>query len=134
MMINKRKKGRQFEFYIRDYLRDNGYEVYICGKSAVKIGNKILFKGNDIFGCIDILACRPGEKIKFIQATCDGNISKKEKDLSMVTKWAFEHSDIEVWQRKDKRRIVVFRLNKEMKLEKYAEIVNRKLFVAVEKL
>ena len=49
---------------------------------------------NDIFGCIDIVAIKPGEKTLWVQVTADRGVLRKLKKISYID-WNFEHS--EVW-------------------------------------
>lgn len=65
---------------------------------------------NDIFGALDILAVKPGERVRGIQCTLDRGKGRKLKDLVAVP-WPAEHMDVEVWFGAKSGEIRVLRLN-----------------------
>ncbi len=98
-MSSRQKKGRSFELWCRDWLRKNGWLAEAAGKKAMKIGGKIIFRGNDFFGVFDVIAISPKGKIKFIQATTHSGLGKKEKEILNIFSGVEFGPDIsiEIW-------------------------------------
>lgn len=66
-------------------------------------------QSNDVFGCIDLIAKKAGERTRWIQVTADGGIGRKKNDLAEVP-WDGLFDSVEIWRwvgtkrgRKDKR-------------------------------
>ncbi|MBT9166914.1 MAG: hypothetical protein DDT19_00238 [Syntrophomonadaceae bacterium] len=101
--MNKKQKGRQFEYYAKKWLEKQGYQVHLAGKKALHIGGAVRFAGNDFFGC-DVVALHPEEKILFIQATYHSDVKKKLDKLAEY-KFPFQHCKVQVWQKVEESRI-----------------------------
>jgi len=88
--MNKHQRGRQFEYWCRNWLQKQGYIVHLTGKKAVKLGDKIIFSGNDLFGFADLIAIKPkgddcphGE-IRLIQVSLHGIKKKREEKVPQI--------------------------------------------------
>lgn len=104
--MNKRGKGRAFETWCRDYLRERGWSVHLCGRKAIMLGpGKMVTTGNDIFGA-DLVAIKLGELTLFVQATCDSSVKKRLEEFG---RYGFEpaHQRVELWQKKPGGEVVV---------------------------
>ena len=104
--MSTRSKGRAFETWGRDYLREHGWDVHLCGRKAVMLGpGKMVTKGDDIFGS-DLVAVKPGELTLFVQLTCDSNLKKR---LEEFKRHGFEpaHQRVELWQKRSGGAVVV---------------------------
>lgn len=89
--------GRSIELKAVKHLRSEGYTVHRTVRSTYQTSKRFGSHQNDIFGCIDLLAKRPGAPIRFIQVTCTAAIGKKIEDLSAVP-WDDEFESVEVWR------------------------------------
>jgi hypothetical protein len=73
------RRGEAFEERIAGELRLQGYEVDVTelNRQMVMRRGRIgwVTKKADFFGCIDIIAVRPGSEVLFIQATLDDSES-----------------------------------------------------------
>jgi hypothetical protein len=75
-------------------LERQGYKVHRTIRSR--------FNSNDVFGCIDLVAKRRGERTRWIQVTSDGGIGRKATDLAEVP-WDPLFDLVEVWQWKGRK-------------------------------
>jgi len=128
--MDRKKKGRRFELWVRDWLKAQGYAVYLAGKKAAKIGGQVIFKGDDIFGC-DMVAIsdKPPHhqhKIRFIQASLHGG---KKKRLEKITglPWPLDCASVELWLKPDST-INVNKLSPNGKFELMGKIIKRKFY------
>jgi hypothetical protein len=100
-MMNKYQRGRQFEYWCRNWLQKQGYIVHLAGKKAIKLGDKIIFSGNDLFGFADLIAIKPkgddcprGE-IRLIQVSLHRSKKKREKKVPQIA-WP-DNCFLELW-------------------------------------
>ncbi len=107
-MTSKRAKGNAFQDQVCKYLEKQGYVTHNQKTVAKWLPFKQIWTSqrNDIFGCLDILAVN-GERILGIQATMHTGIGKKIADVGAIP-WPSEKIDIEIWQKKNPRRWVVW--------------------------
>ncbi len=97
-MKNRNEKGRLIEVRAIHILVAQGYTVHHTERTSHKIGpNRWISNRNDIFGCIDIIAMKAGERTRYIQVTCDRNIGRKVAELSTVP-WTPANQSVEVWR------------------------------------
>jgi hypothetical protein len=133
-----RKKGNQFQDWIAKYLEDTGWSVHNQKPTSkmltdFRTGQPRMIKGrpayvstrNDIWGCIDLLAVKQGEKVLAIAATMS---SDYRKDIPGIknTNFEFEHTDVQVWHKIAPGHVNIYRVrdfNKEPDLCKKASMV-----------
>jgi hypothetical protein len=129
MTDTRRARGNNFQDWICKYLSKNEGMVCHNQKAMAKwlpYCQKWVSTRNDILGCIDVIGVNR-DRMVFIQATLHTGVGKKEKDLQSVPWPDIKGVDVELWQKKGPRRIVVFKMIGG-KLEKIAEIINGRLF------
>lgn len=107
--VNRAAKGTAIELTAIKVLEAQGYTVHRCVRTGVKRGKMYFSQSNDIFGCIDLVAKKQGERTRWIQVTADGGIGRKKADLAEVP-WDCLFDSVEIWRwvgskrgRKDKR-------------------------------
>ena len=138
MPVSKRSRGRAFEFWVRDWCREHGAAVHVCGRKAVYMREKLkdgkpgalklMTKGDDIFGC-DLIALYPFHAPLFIQATKDKSIKKR---LEEIKKYPWNTLDqyvkVQLWQQEARAKVKIYSFNGKDLVET-ARIINRKLFL-----
>lgn len=121
-MTSKRAKGSAFQRWVKAWIEKN-YEGSVVHNQPTQ--NPITFikdgkvvyknpKGNDIFGCIDLIAIVPGCAPIFIQATMDDHTTKRLKDMVKVP-WPLGLATVQLWQDKGGGRKIVKQLTRELK-------------------
>lgn len=95
--MDRVRKGREIEARAVAYLEQRGYVVHRTARNAVRRNGRWYSPGNDVWGCIDILAKRHGERVRFIQVTGGGRIAQKRRDLAAVP-WDPQWECVEIWQ------------------------------------
>jgi hypothetical protein len=107
--INRAAKGTAIELTAIKLLEHQGYKIHRCVRTGVKRGKMYYSQSNDVFGCIDLIAKKAGERTRWIQVTADGGIGRKKNDLAEVP-WDSLFDSVEIWRwvgtkrgRKDKR-------------------------------
>lgn len=136
-MGSKRAKGNRFQNWIEGLLKDWGYAVHnqksmgrLIHTRDKKTGERktvYISTRNDIFGT-DLVAIKPGEPVRFIQATMDTNLGRKLNQIADYP-WPEDHCIVEVWQKKD-RGALIWRLDFEKReLRRWAEVQRRRLLV-----
>ncbi len=107
--VNRAAKGTAIELTAIKMLEAEGYTVHRCVRTGVKRGNMYYSQSNDVFGCIDLVAKKHGERTRWIQVTADSGIGRKKDDLANVP-WDPLFDSVEIWRwvgskrgRKDKR-------------------------------
>lgn len=117
--MNTRAKGNRFQDRIEKLLKSWGWTVHNqkTVSSLVKIRRKDgriqevwISKRNDILGCIDITARKPGEKPLHIQATLHGDLRKRTEQLRTIP-WALGHEDVQIWQGKEAGEIIIWQFD-----------------------
>lgn len=95
--MNTNEIGRNVERIAIDILEAEGYIVHRCIRSGQKRGAFYVSHSNDIFGCVDLLAKKRGERMRFIQVTKERAIGEKIADLSAVP-WDKALESVEIWR------------------------------------
>lgn len=123
--MNKRASGNAFQDWICKHLEKQGYVCHNQKSMAKWLPFKQMWVStrNDILGCIDVVAVND-HQIKMIQATLHTGTGKKLSELRSIP-WPYDKVDVELWQKKSPRRIVVWKLFKDGECVD-GEIVNGK--------
>ncbi len=95
--VNRAAKGTAIELSAIKILEAEGYTVHRCVRTGVKRGNMYFSQSNDIFGCIDLVAKKQGERTRWIQVTADSGIGRKKDDLAAVP-WDPLFDSVEIWR------------------------------------
>lgn len=95
-MVSKAATGTEVERIAIAILEDQGYKVHRTVRTPVKVGKFFISQSNDVFGCIDLIAKKKGERTRWVQVTKDKGIGRKKKDLSQVP-WDKDFDSVEVW-------------------------------------
>lgn len=95
--VNRSKKGTQIELAALKLLEAEGYTVHRCVRTGVKRGPLYYSQSNDVFGCIDLVAKRRGERTRWIQVTAHSGIGQKKADLAAVP-WDPLYDSVEIWR------------------------------------
>lgn len=89
-MVNTSEKGRKIEVMAKEILEAEGYQVYKTIRSPYKGG------ANDVMGA-DLIAIKPGERIRVIQVTTyKVGITEKKREFAKWH-WPGAHTSVEVW-------------------------------------
>lgn len=94
---NTSKKGAVIELSAIKVLEAQGYTVHRCVRTGVKRGPMYISQSNDVFGCIDLVAKKKGERTRWIQVTAHSGIGQKKQDLSEVP-WDTLFDSVEIWR------------------------------------
>ncbi|HUR62432.1 MAG TPA: hypothetical protein VM286_08740 [Candidatus Thermoplasmatota archaeon] len=78
-------------------LRQQGYAIHHTIRTPYFYRGQWGSNANDLLGCIDILALKPGERIRFIQCTAGRDVGRKKRDLAEVP-WDPMHASVEIWR------------------------------------
>lgn len=108
--MSRRSKGNEAERRLQETLTAAGWLVHRAIQTGFrafkKIGNKKipiwLSRTNDVFGEFDIVACRLGSKVKWIQVTHGARADKRTSAAKVPLD--LDHNDIEVWEWRPGRR------------------------------
>lgn len=95
--VNTSSKGTAIELAAIKVLEAEGYKVHRCVRTGVKRGPFWFSQSNDVFGCIDLVAKKRGERTRWIQVTAHGGIGQKKKDIGEVP-WDPVHDSVEIWR------------------------------------
>jgi hypothetical protein len=95
--VNTSSKGTAIELAAIKVLEAEGYKVHRCVRTGVKRGPFYFSQSNDVFGCIDLVAKKKGERTRWIQVTAHSGIGKKKADLGEVP-WDPIHDSVEIWR------------------------------------
>lgn len=113
-MKTKRKTGTRFEYWVRDWLVENGAtSVHVAGYVARVFRDKTgkIVTRNvkaDIFGCIDVVA-KSERKTFWIQATTGTHKKEKENKLLEVD-WNLDVEEVQLWIKRKPGEVDVFSL------------------------
>jgi len=91
------RKGREVENRAVQHLKACGYVVHRCIRNGVQRGGRWHSAGNDVWGCIDLLAKKRGERVRFIQVTSGSNLVGKRGQLEAVP-WDSAWECVEIWR------------------------------------
>lgn len=96
--VNTNKKGNDAEKLAKAYLESQGYKVHRAVRAYRPIGNgRLINFQTDIFGCIDLVCKKPGERTRWIQVTTDSGFGRKVEALKSVH-WDVTYDSVEIWQ------------------------------------
>jgi hypothetical protein len=95
--VNRSAKGTAIELAALKLLEAEGYKVHRCVRTGVKRGPFYYSQSNDVFGCIDLVAKKKGERTRWIQVTAHSGIGKKKADLAEVP-WDPLYDSVEIWR------------------------------------
>jgi hypothetical protein len=95
--VNTSSKGAAIELAAIKLLSAEGYKVHRCVRTGAKRGPFWVSQSNDVFGCIDLVAKKLGERTRWIQVTADSGIGRKKQDLLEVP-WDPQHDSVEIWR------------------------------------
>lgn len=95
--VNTSSKGTAIELAAIKVLEAEGYKVHRCVRTGVRRGPLYISQSNDVFGCIDLVAKRRGERTRWIQVTAHSGIGKKKADLDEVP-WDTAFDSVEIWR------------------------------------
>jgi hypothetical protein len=95
--VNTAAKGQKIELMAIKLLEAEGYVVHRCIRTGTKRGNLWISQSNDVFGCIDLVAKKEGERTRWIQVTADSGIGRKKQDLAKVP-WDPLFDSVEIWR------------------------------------
>jgi hypothetical protein len=94
---NTSKKGQVVELLAIKLLEAEGYKVHRCIRTGSKRGPLWISQSNDVFGCIDLVAKKLGERTRWIQVTADSGIGRKRKEMDEVP-WDPQFDSVEIWR------------------------------------
>lgn len=94
--INRAAKGAAIELKAIKLLELEGYTIHRCIRTGVRRGGLWISQSNDIFGCIDLVAKKRGERTRWIQVTSHSGVGQKKEDLAEVP-WDPIHDSVEIW-------------------------------------
>lgn len=101
--IDRAAKGTRVELTAIKALEADGYTVHRCVRTAYKANGRWYSHANDVFGAVDIIAKRLGERrTRWIQVTADKQVSKKKAKLAAVP-WSTDCDSVEIWRWVDGR-------------------------------
>ncbi|HUR63938.1 MAG TPA: hypothetical protein VM241_05610 [Candidatus Thermoplasmatota archaeon] len=95
--VNRSAKGTAIELAALKLLEAEGYKVHRCVRTGVKRGPFYYSQSNDVFGCIDLVAKKRGQRTRWIQVTADSGIGRKKHDLAEVP-WDPLYDSVEIWR------------------------------------
>lgn len=95
--VNTSSKGTAIELAAIKVLEAEGYKVHRCVRTGVKRGPFYFSQSNDVFGCVDLVGKKRGERTRWIQVTADSGVGRKKKDLDEVP-WDPQHDSVEIWR------------------------------------
>jgi hypothetical protein len=95
--VNTSSKGTAIELAAIKVLEAEGYKVHRCVRTGVRRGPLYISQSNDVFGCIDLVAKKKGERTRWLQVTAHSGIGKKKADLDEVP-WDPAFDSVEIWR------------------------------------
>lgn len=97
--------GNEAELIAQAWLIEQGYKVHRAVRAFRPVGGgRLINFQTDVFGCIDLVAKKPGSRTRWVQVTVDGGIGRKQSDLSVVP-WNLNCDDVEIWQWKKRKKV-----------------------------
>ncbi|MCA1812095.1 MAG: hypothetical protein LC623_08815 [Halobacteriales archaeon] len=97
MAVNRIEKGRRLEAQAVELLRSHGYDVHRCIRTPYQTPRGWKSHANDIFGCVDLIAKRAGERTRWIQVTSSRSIGTRRTAFACI-EWNPLHDSVELWQ------------------------------------
>ena len=95
--VNTSSKGTHVELLAIKLLEAQGYKVHRCVRTGVKRGPFYFSQSNDVFGCIDLVAKKRGERTRWLQVTADSGVGRKRKEMEEVP-WDPLFDSVEIWR------------------------------------
>jgi len=95
--VNTSAKGTAIELTAIRILEAEGYTVHRCVRTGVRRGGRYISQSNDVFGCIDLVAKKRGERTRWVQVTAHSGIGQKKEDLAEVP-WDPLFDSVEIWR------------------------------------
>lgn len=95
--VNRSAKGTAIELKAIKILEAWGYTVHRCVRTGVQRGKMYFSQSNDVFGCIDLVAKKRGERTRWVQVTAHSGMGKKKDDLAAVP-WDTLFDQVEIWR------------------------------------
>ncbi len=95
--VNTSAKGTAIELQAIKMLQAEGYVVHRCVRTGVRRGGMYFSQSNDVFGCIDLIAKKLGQRTRWIQVTADSGIGRKKEDLAEIP-WDPLFDEVEIWR------------------------------------
>lgn len=94
------------------HLEQHGYKVHRCVRTGQKRGPIWVSNSNDVFGCVDLVAKKVGERTRWVQVTADSGIGRKKADLAEVP-WDQDHDCVEIWRYKGRNLFQMYLLDED---------------------
>lgn len=95
--INTVRKGRILELDAKKLLNAHGYTVHRTVRTSRFSRRGWISNANDIFGVIDLIAKKAGERTRWIQVTSDTAVGAKFQELRQVP-WTVAFDSVELWR------------------------------------
>ena len=106
----RRARGNAFELWCAAWLTENGWSVHRQQSISrpIPIKGKLIWTSprNDILGCADLVAVKPGERVLFVQCTLDSGVTKREEETKVI-KWDLSYACVQLWADRGKRHIQI---------------------------
>ena len=90
-------KGVRIEARAKRCLEQQGYTVHRTIRAPYYARGAWGSNSNDVFGCIDLVAKRAGERTRWIQCMSGRHVGAKRRDLAAIP-WTLEHDSVEIWR------------------------------------
>jgi hypothetical protein len=138
-MANKRQKGNQFQDWIEKWIVENcpgsvihnqktvSKMIKVRDKKSGKFKDVWISARNDIFGAIDLIVCSPADGLRFIQATMDSHIGKRQKELIAIP-WPWGCCVVELWLKKKPGEVHVKRMSEDGEFYDIGKILRGKFY------
>ena len=95
--MNPVAKGNRLELMVCLILEAHGYVCHRSVRALMPTPAGMRTRSHDFFGCIDIVAKRAGEPVRWIQVTSDESVAQKRRDLAVIP-WDSAFEAVEIWQ------------------------------------
>jgi len=90
-------KGNEYEKNVKAILEAWGYKVERAARKMVAVGpGKFISRSNDYFGCLDLIAIDPYEKVRCVQVTDQAHQAAHQAKFRHVL-FPMVHCDVEIW-------------------------------------
>jgi len=110
MKKSTRKKGLDFQDWIKRFLEERDWIVHNQKPMGKLIKGNYISQRNDIFGCVDLIAKKEEKPTIWIQATLNPNLEKRLKEfLQLGNIWNSEDL-VQVWIKRKSGLVDIFQL------------------------
>jgi len=124
---NKRKKGLDFQDWIKKFLEEKGWTVHNQRPVGKLVGKNYISQRNDIFGCVDLIAKKENKPTIWIQASLSPNLEKRLKEfLQLGNIWNSEDL-VQVWIKRKSGLVDIFQVFG-TELHLVGKIIRRKFY------